>query len=371
MNKIKVLQFPIGNAKGGITQYAMNNWEYIDRDKFQFDFATLSKKLDFEDKLIKDGCRVHYITCYAEENEEQFTKEMNHILEEGYDVIHLHTSYWKSFLVEEIANKRGVPKIIVHSHSTMIDILDDEKREEAIRLHMLRRSQFSESMATEFVACSKSAADWLYGDQISKHKIRILKNAIDVKKFDYNEEVRLKYRKDFGLEDCFVLGNIGRFAFQKNHEFLIDLFNEVYRNLESARLLLIGTGELENDMKEKVLNYGIQDKVLFLGKRDDVNNLFQAMDLFVLPSNFEGLALVLIEAQAAGLKCIASAEVSKEVAVTKNIGFLPLSQEQWINKIIEYSDGYQRECMRDIITKEGYNIADQIIELEKFYSEFI
>ncbi|HAN43805.1 MAG TPA: hypothetical protein DCP97_00290, partial [Ruminococcaceae bacterium] len=238
--KFKVLQFPIANAKGGVTQYALNNWQYINKDKFQFDFATLSKKLDFADDLAAQGCKIHYISCYAEENKSQFVTEVDKALSEGYDAVHIHTSYWKSFLVEELAVKHKIPKIIVHSHSTMVDILDDNKRASAVELHERQKKNFSADLATHFCACSQAAADWLFGEQIPKDKIKILNNAINVDDFSYNPIIRKEYRRKLGVDNCFVLGNIGRFVYQKNHDFLIDVFNEAAAAIPNAKLLLVG-----------------------------------------------------------------------------------------------------------------------------------
>ncbi len=367
MKKIRVLQFPIANAKGGITQYALKNWEFIDKSRFQFDFATLSKKLDFEQELTEQGCKVHYISCYAEDDEKQFIKEIEKIFDEGYDVIHLHTSYWKTFLVEELAIKYGIPKIIVHSHSTMIDILDDKKRKEAIIIHNERKKQFSTLLATDFCACSQIAGHWLFGEQIPKNKIRIMKNAIDVNEFSYNIDVRKKYRKKFGLDGCFVLGHVGRFVFQKNHDFLIDIFKNVSEKISDAVLVLIGTGKLEEKIRGKVKLYGLEDKVVFMGKRNDVNYLLQAMDLFLLPSRFEGLPIVLVEAQTSGIKCLASSVITNEVAITNNIGFLSSNINEWSERIVYYSKGYKRVKNDEMITKAGYNIRNQIKKVEQLY----
>jgi hypothetical protein len=129
MRKIKILQFPIANSNGGITHYAMENWKWMDKERFQCDFATMSKKLDFADEVLATGSNIYYISCYAEENREQFIKEFNEILDNGYDVVHLHTKQWKSFLVEELCRQHRVSKVIVHSHSSEIEVTDVAQRE--------------------------------------------------------------------------------------------------------------------------------------------------------------------------------------------------------------------------------------------------
>jgi glycosyltransferase involved in cell wall biosynthesis len=369
MSKIKVLQFSIGNRCGGVTQYILKNWEFIDKEKFQFDFVTLSKELDFEKKLTQQECKIHYISCYAEENIEKFKKEMNKVFDEDYDVVHLHTNYWRSFVVEELAMKNRIPKVIVHSHNTMIiDAVNEEKRKESIRTHNMQREKFSTGLATDFCACSQLAADWLFGEQIPRNRIKIMKNAIDVKAFSFDEAIRNEYRKMLGLENCYVLGHIGRFDYQKNHEMLIETFNKACTTIPNARLMLVGVGVLEDYIREKVYKYGLEDKVLFMGKRSDVSSLLQTMDLFLLPSRYEGFGIALLEAQASGVKCLASINVPNEVVITDNIELIDLDANEWAKKVIDYSKGYERVNVDDIITAAGYNIRYQIKELEELYS---
>lgn len=369
--KIKILQFTIGNIKGGVTQYVLNNWKFINRDKYQFDFATMSKKLDFEDDLIEEGCKVHYIQHYAEVDEEKFANRIEEILSEGYDVVHLHTNYWKSFLVEKIAIKMAVPKIIIHSHNTMVDLEDDIKRQEALNIHNIRKTQFSKDYGTDFWACSKVAGEWLFPKSINEKDIKIMNNAIDIKKFSYNQKSRDIYRKELGIDKFFVIGHVGRFEFQKNHEFIIDTFKCLYDKNNKIKLMLIGIGKLEKKIRDKIKAYGLQENVILMGKRNDVELLMQAMDLFILPSRFEGLPIVLIEAQAAGLKCLASTEITEEVVITTNIKRIPLNKEIWIREIencYDYSID-NRSNIDVLIKKAGYSIEDQIKKIEKEYAK--
>ncbi|WP_379138023.1 glycosyltransferase [Paenibacillus sp. sgz500958] len=368
MKKIKVLQFPIANARGGITQYALKNWEFIDKSRFQFDFATRSKSLDFADELTSQGCKIHYLSCSSEENEDQFIKEMHRILDEDYDVIHLHTSYWKGYLVEKLAIERKCPIVIVHSHSTMVEIKDEEERKRTIEKHKFFRNSLPIEYATHFTACSNSAAEWLYGEQIPREQIRILNNAIDVVRYNYSSEVRKDYREKLGFQDCFVLGHVGRFAYAKNHRMLIEIFREVYHKAPNARLMLVGGGELENEVKQQVKDYGLENVVFFLGKRADVPQLLQAMDVFLLPSHFEGLGLVLIEAQAAGLKCLASKEVPREAQITPLLQYVPNAISDWVQCTLQAAKGYKRSSNAELITLAGYDLYDQIKVLEKLYS---
>lgn len=372
MKKIKVLQFPVANSKGGITQYILQNWKYIDRSKFQFDFATMSKHLDFGQSLEKEGCKVHYISCYAEENKEIFVDEFRKILVEGnYDVVHLHTKQWKSFLVEQLAKEAGVKKIIIHAHSTGIDTLDMQKREEEIRLHNSVLEQLTQDTATDFWACSWKAADFIFGDRIPRQKIKILKNAIELSKFAYNADVRRRYREELGISaDEFVVGNVGRMVFPKNQEFLLEAFSEVCKNnvndREHLRLLLVGEGEREKEYRNIVQKNNLEERVIFTGHRKDVPELLQAMDIFCLPSRFEGLPISLIEAQAAGLPCIVSDLVTDEVIISDIIVMKALDLKLWEKEIVHlYMKRNERD--RNVSINQEYEIGRQIKEIEEEY----
>ncbi len=371
MKKIKILQFPIANSYGGITHYALNNWKWMDKDKFQCDFATMSKKLDFADEILATGSKIHYISCYAEENEEQFIKEIDKILDENYDVVHLHTKQWKSFLVEKICLERNVPKVIVHSHSTKCDANNPKKREWETREHYRVREEFNENMATDFWACSEEAAEWLFGDRISRDKICIMNNAIETDKFLYNETVRKELREEYALEDKFVIGNVGRLEYPKNQKFLIDVFSEIYTKRKDIVLVLVGEGALREQLKKQVQQLGLEQAVLFLGKREDVENIYQMMDLFVLPSNFEGLPITLVEAQTAGLQCICSMGISVSANMTGNVTYLPLEKQQWVKVIESRILFYTRENMSQIMKESGYNLETQVQYLQEKYQEHL
>lgn len=370
MKKIKILHMPI-YMTGGVNQYVFSNLKFIDKSRYHFDFATLSRKpLAFENELKEQGCKVHYISCYAEDNEQQFTDELNAIFDEGYDAIHLHTSFWRGFLIEQVAMQRKIPIVIVHSHSTMIDIDNEKKRKEMLTTHEKLKVLFNSDLATHFCACSNLAADWLFGEQIPRDRIEILNNAVDTDKFSYKPDVRNEYRKELNLENCFVIGHIGRFTYQKNHDILIDIFRRVCKGISNVKLLLIGSGDLQSDIQKKVDEYNLSDKVLFLGERNDIPALLMAMDVFALPSRFEGLPITLIEAQTTGLKCLASCFVTEESRITPNLEILPYNIDFWIDKIIEIAkNSYARTDMSDEITKAGYSIKEQIKILEKIYKQ--
>lgn len=374
MRKIRVLQFPIANSKGGITQYVLQNWKYIDRSRFQFDFATMSKSLTFAEQLEKDGCKIYYISCYAEENKKKFIEEFRRILAEGnYDVVHLHTKHWKSFLVEQIAKEVGVKKIIIHAHSSGIDTLDKEKREKEIRLHNQVRENLWEGIATDFWTCSWRAADFIFGNKIPESKIKIMNNAIDLLVYAYHPETRKKYREILGIRDneC-IIGNVGRFVYPKNQEFLIEVFSEVCKSNKKGqnnyKLLLVGAGEREQEYRKIVQEKELTENVIFAGQRTDVPALLQAMDIFCLPSRFEGFPIALIEAQAAGLPCLVSNLITDEIRENEKVIMKELELEVWKQEIFKL-DIDNKKQNREVFLSKEYEIGNQIKKIEQGYCE--
>lgn len=368
MRKIKVLQFTVAANKGGRTLYVLNNWKYIDKTKFQFDFITFSPKLDFEQQLIDEGCNVYHMSCYPEENKVQFIKEFDAILDRHYDVIHIHTGFWNDTIVEQRAMLKGVKKVIIHSHNMGFGKYVKEPDEEILKKHYEIQAGLSDKTATDFWACSAGAAKWLYGDQIKSDQIKIMKNAIDTEHFFYNPDLRAQTRKELGIEDSFVVGHVGRFAYQKNHKFLVEMYNEVQKKCSDAVLLLIGRGELRDNIEKQVKNLGLNTKVYFIDFQNDVSKYYQAMDVFAFPSFFEGLPFTLIEAQTSGLPCLCSDRISNEVFLTEYIQQLSLDNiDVWVDKILELSQGYERKDGSKSIRDAGYDIQKQVKELEKEY----
>lgn len=365
----KILHFSLANTRGGVTQYVLNNWKHIDKTRFRFDMASFGGKLDFQGELEKDGCQVFYIKNRAEENLSGFRDEILRIFSNGYDAVHLHTSFWKSFELERLARQADIPRIIVHAHNTAV--FEDDGREEKERRHNELVEELTPDIATDFWACSEAAGRWLYADKIPREKIRIVNNAIDIRRFAFDDAKRREYRGRLGWEDKVVIGHVGRFSYQKNHEFLIYLFKAVVEKKKNARLLLIGKGPLEERVDCLVRQFGLTDKVCFVGACDDVNGWLQAMDVFVLPSRFEGLPIVAIEAQAAGLPCFVSDSVTKETAVTDQIIFLPLEVSAWREGILS---GIKRRGNRSNYAKQvsmaGYDMERYIKVLEDLYDDY-
>lgn len=350
---------------GGVESVVMNYYRNIDRDKIQFDFLCDSDSTNIPyDEIEKLGGRVILIPPYQKVFEYQ--KELIKIFKQNkYKIVHSHINTLSVFPLRA-AKKAGVPVRIAHSHSTT-----NKKEKKKNMMKMLLRP-FSKKYATNYFACTEHAGRWLFGNkEYDNGNVYILNNAIDLDKFKYNEKIRIKKRKELNIEnDTLVIGHIGRFVAQKNHTFLIDIFNELHKKKKNSILLLIGQGPLIDEIKQKVEMLGLSDSVKFLGQRDDVNELYNVMDLFLFPSLYEGLGMVLIEAQANGLSCIASTEVPRIVKISKDVSFLELrsSINIWRDEIIKMI-GKKNLVDINILIEKGYDIKNESIKLIKKYKE--
>ncbi len=373
MKKVKVLQFTVAKTKGGRTLYVLNNWRYINKEKFQFDFITFNEELDFEQDLLKEGCQVWHLSCYPEDDREQFIKEFDDILDQGYDIIHIHTSYWKDTIVEERAKIKGIKKIIIHAHNMGAGATLTKSEDDLIkRRHYEIRDSITENLGTDYWTCSSEAAQWLYGDKIPCSRIKRMNTAIDVEGFAYKPIVRNEFRKEWGLESKFVLGGVGRFAYQKNHSFMINVFFEIKKKIPEAALLLRGEGELKEKLEAQIRDLSLQDDVKFVGRIDQVGKVLSAMDIFLMPSLFEGFPAALVEAQASGLPCIVSDLVSNETEITPLVCYEPLVINEWVKTIEAIYRKHENRISRHKEVREaGYEIRDQIKRIEEAYLEGI
>lgn len=338
-NCIRVLQVLGGLNRGGAETMVMNLYRNIDRNKIQFDFIKHTEsKCAYDDEIKELGGRIYSIPKYKVYNHFQYKKAWNNFFKKHpeYKIIHGHVRSTATIYLK-IAKKYGL-YAIAHSHST-----SSGKGIKAIIKNML---QFRIRYITDyFMGCSKEANEWLYGKKIANsEKCIILHNAIDVEKYTYNEDIRNKLRKELNIkEDEMVVGNIGRFSYMKNHKFLIDIFEKLCKT-ENCKLLLVGDGELKNDIQNIVKNKHLENKVIFTGVRSDVNEILQAMDIFVMPSIFEGLPVTLIEAQASGVPSLIANTITKEVDITPLIYRENLKNEPliWTNKIKDILKNFNR-----------------------------
>ena len=342
----------------------MNYYRNIDKDKIQFHFLCDedSTNIPYEE-IEKMGGKVIIIPPYQRLFEYQ--KELYRIFKENnYKIVHSHISTLSVFPLR-IAKKAGVPIRIAHSHST------SNKKEWKRNLIKNILRPFSKLYANQFFACSELSGRWLFGEKAFKNgKIKIINNAIDLEKFKFNKEKRNEIRKKLKIDENIILvGHIGRFVTQKNHEFLIDVFNEIHRRKQNSKLILIGQGNLKEKIIEKIKYLGLQDYVIFTGQTTNVSDYYNAMDIFVLPSLYEGLPVVGIEAQANGLLCEFSTDMTKETKVLNTTKFISLKEtpENWANTILEDYKNFKRLDSFDEMTKKNFNIKEEAKKLEEYY----
>lgn len=368
--KVKVLYFVDRMLRGGIQTFVIENMKHMNRDKIQIDYLLLDDGVDYEleDTLREMGSNVYKlkgvwlrkITDYK-----NYFKKIDDFFKEHHDykVVHLHSSS-KNFYVLKDAKKYGIPVRIAHSHN----IGFQSKSKAQIMLGNICKPLLKH-YATHYFACSEIAGEWLFGKkEVEKGNVKVIHNAVDLDKYKFNEEKRNEIRKELGIQDKLVIGHVGRFTAQKNHTFLIDIFNEIHKVNKDAVLMLVGTGEKEKEIRDKVEQLNLTENVLFMGFKNNVNEYMWAMDLFVFPSLFEGLGLVLIEAQATGMRCFTSKDVVPlEAAVTPLLEYIILddNKEVWANEILN-SLKIRVNKFKEIKDK-GYDINDTGSQLEIFY----
>lgn len=349
---------------GGVESVVMNYYRNIDRSKIQFDFICDEDSTNIPyDEIEKLGGRVILVPPYQKIL--KYNKELKKILKENnYKIVHSHINTLSVFPLR-IAKKCGVPVRIAHSHSTT----NKKEWKKNILKQILR--PFSKVYATDYMCCSELAGRWLFGDKTyDKGNVYLLKNAIDLEKFKYDEKIREEKRKKLNiLDDTLVIGHVGRFVAQKNHMFLIDIFNEIHKQKENSVLLLIGQGPLIDKVEEKVNKLKLNECVYFLGQRNDISELYQAFDIFLLPSLYEGLPVVGVEAQATGLLCELSDAMTKETKVLNITRFISLNKTsfEWSKIILNDFEKYNRKNTEKEISKNNFNIKIEGNKLEKFY----
>lgn len=365
----KVLEYRIGSEGDGVTRYILGNYERVSKEKVHMDFVTGDRDLTFCNDLQRDGCRVYSLPVSPFKHPIRYRRDMQQLWNEHYDSIHCHMSYFLNVTLFRQAKKHGV-KVILHSHSTQPDITGKWKRRFFTVLHLLNR-RCACRYGDAFAACSEAAADWLFGGCVERSRIQIFNNGIDTQRYVFDAEMRERLRHEMGLDGAFVVGHVGRFTYQKNHSFLLQVFKALHNKRPDAVLLLIGTGELEPAVRLQTQELGLSDCVRFLGLRDDVPELMQVMDVLTLPSRFEGLPLTLVEAQAAGLRAVVSTDVTLEAKVTELPVYLPLSKgpEVWAAELLKAADGYERTNRRRQMMEAGYDVFGQSARVEQLYEQ--
>ena len=345
---IRVLQCVNFMHRAGLETMLMNYFRNMDRDQIMFDFLTHRPwEADYDDEIRALGGKVYYAPRLVPQNYPAYFKYMEKFFQEHpeYKIVHSHIDAM-SYLPLAAAKRSGVPVRIAHSHNTGID--PDYK----YLLKMYFRYRLP-GVATDYLACGTEAGEFLFRGK----PFMVIPNAIDGSKFAFNKEIRERVRSQLQLCDKFVIGSVGRLTHQKNLSFLISVFSTLLKLSPDAVLLIIGGGEEETALKKKAVSLGISENVRFLGVRDDVEQLYQAMDVFVMPSHYEGLPVVGVEAQFAGLPCVFSANITTELKLSERTYFMDLDRppEEWAAFIQNLRDQhYTRElsqgCMNMDIT---------------------
>lgn len=359
---IRVLQVVNNMHRAGLETMLMNYYRNIDRTKIQFDFLThRPEKGDYDDEIISMGGKVYYAPRLYPQNYLQYFKWMKKFFNEHpeYKIVHSHIDTMSAFPLLA-AKLNNIPIRIAHSHTSKLD------RDLKFPIKYLAKL-IVPYVANHYFSCGEVAGKFLYGNK----KFEIIRNAIDLEKYKFNNKVREKKRKELKLNNEFVIGHVGRYCYIKNQSFIIDIFNEILKERPNSKLLLIGNGPDEELLRQKVNKLNLNNNVIFLINRSDVDELYQVMDAFVMPSLFEGVPLVAVEAQANGLKCFLSDKISEEVFLTKNIEKISLGQkdEEWKEKILNSEYERQEEIPEELFQR-GYDIKRSMQELIKKYIEY-
>lgn len=356
---LKVLHVVGRMGCGGQETMIMNIYRKINLSKIQFDFLVhTTEKSFYDDEIHELGGNIYRVTRKTKNIFKSIVETYRAIKRGKYQAIHVHTASSIVAIDLFLAWCAGVKIRISHSHNTST---------QGSRLHKLFIPLLN-SFSTQRFACSKEAGIWLYGENAIE-KLHVIHNAIDSQKYRYNQEQSIAIKKNLGVSDKFVLIHVGRFDTVKNHTFLIDLFEEVVKRNPDSVLLLVGDGDLKDDIRDKINHRQLNDKVKLLGLRNDIPDLLQAADVFVMPSIHEGLPVSLIEAQSAGLPCIVSDTITKETDISGLLTFVSLNEpiQKWAEMIVPFSKNTIRKNTEKSIAQSGYDIKGVAHTLENFY----
>ncbi len=354
--------------RAGVETMIMNYYRHIDREKIQFDFlCSQSKEAAYDSEIRKLGGRIYHTPGFNPIKLFKYKKYMKKFFKEHpeYKIVHAHNG---ALVVYPLfaAKKSNVPIRISHMHSAAFTI--DYKWPIKIIC-----KPFIRFCVTDKWACGNEAGKFYYGENaIANNEVLVINNAIDINRFLFDEDIRRRIRNEHNLKDKFVIGHVGRFDKQKNHNFLIDVFNEVYKKNKDARLLLLGDGSLIDTIKAKVKTLGLNDVVMFMGNVDNVNEFYQAMDVFMLPSVWEGLPVVGIEAQTADLPCVFSDDVTKETTILSSTKYLNRkdSIKKWADTVMN-AKKHNRVDRSEEVKAAGYDIETESRKLADIYKKMM
>ncbi len=363
---IKVLHIFNYFNQGGIENFVMNVYRNIDRSKIQFDFAfPTNKKGYFDDEAISLGANIYFFDSEKKSFLNYYRNLKRIIKKHGpYSAVHSHIYYFSGFILL-IARLCGVKIRISHSHETK-----KGRKETLIRkLYENVMRKLIKANATNWLSCSDLAGQYVFGENI---QYQVLYNGIDLNRFTFREAARNRIREELGITNKKVILNVGRFAEQKNHSFIIKIFKQLLESSEDYRLVMIGGGPLEENIREKCKEYNIIDKCIFLHNIQNTEDYYCAADVFLLPSLYEGMGIVCIEAQATGLPMVLSTEVTSEIKLTNLVHYLNLNDSvvEWcerIEKVIETR--ISRVDYNQQFIGSAFDIKSTVKDLTKIYKE--
>lgn len=355
---IRVLNIVGGMSCGGAETMIMNLYRNIDRMRIQFDFFLVNTGVSYyEPEIEKLGGRI-FVTSKRSQNLFKYCKDLFYTIKKyNYNVVHIHTSHVSSSLIPAVISFMAGARIrICHSHNTQC---------KPIWLHKIFRP-FLNLFLTKRLACGEMAGKWMYGNH---KKFEILPLPVDCKKFEFSDSERKRQREELNITNEFVIGHVGRFEYQKNHEYLIDIFADIVGVTENVKLVLIGDGNLKENIRNKIKKLNLEDKIIFTGVIKDVYNKMNAFDCILFPSYYEGFPTVILEAQANGLPCFISDTITKEIKLTDLVYFLPLSndKELWRRAIFTSMKNETDRKKYNSIIAEKYDVKIVSSRLQRIY----
>ena len=358
---LRVLHVISGMGSGGAESMIMNWYRNIDKTKIQFDFLIRSKENLYEKEIEALGGKVYYVSEFPQKYLSNFIQTWKFFKSHQgeYNIIHVHGNallYTNIFL---IAKHFGVKNRIMHSHST------STKSKLFLPLHLINKSRIKR-LANFYLACSDDAGKWCFNNRYD-----VIENGVNLEMLCYDEESRIQIRKELGIDKELALCHVGRFLPVKNHKFIFEMFEDLNKEYPDVHLILVGTGPLQQKYIDYVSDKPYFKNVHFLGVRQDVPKILFASDVFILPSVYEGVSIALIEAQASGLFCVASDNISKESKVTDNIEYLSIDNERtnlkkWINIIMD-THKINRLKANNKVKFSQYNIQNVVKKIEDIY----
>lgn len=364
---IRILHFVSSvNINSGVMSVLMNYYRHIDKSKIQFDFVyfTENDTQNYKNEILSGGGRC-YLVAAPNHDPLGFEKDIHRLYKKHYGeyyAVHLHDTFLPAFLLD-CKRKIGAKKMIAHAHSTAYG----DVKLKSIRNYILSLPKYF--IVDRFWACSHEAGYVLAGKRMFERKGKILNNAIRLSDFKFSQKNRDYYREMLDVSDDFVIGHVGHLSRQKNHVFLIEVFNRVLKDIPNAKLVLIGDGSERANIEKQCKELGIDNAVHFLGIRSDVNRVLNAFDVFCFPSRFEGLGIALVEAQATGIPCVYANTIPSEVNILKaqnKILSLNDSFEQWSDAVVssvkKYDDPQQE------LRTAGFDIQ---IEAAKIADDYV